>query len=396
MSASKKRNTGKISAYRAKPLALTSLLALYIAIAPLRKTHAAEDEIAYKWQSYSEENGRIEVIAQYLGIKKSITPELAISITAVNDVITGATPVGSPEEDGSITLSDIEDERNAGTVDLIWEKEDKAASLQYARSVESDYVSDGYAFTTTRYFNKKNIGVSGGLSYTNDTVSGAVLQEPQQKQSWDAYVGLNLVTTPLSTVTFNLSHGISDGYLNDPYKSILQNTEILPGLFLPLSYAENRPTHRSKYTFNINAKRYIDSVDASIDATYRYYTDNWGVDSHTLKLEWYQKFGDKFYLIPKLRFYRQDQADFYRVNLNGLDFTPQTDPDGTGILYSPDYRLAELKSTSVGAKLVYRLNELLSFDLEYERYKMSGLDSTTPAEAFPTANIATVGLLWNF
>lgn len=374
---------------------ITLLVLLYILSFSPRKSFA-EDQVSVKWEDYAEDNGRINVIAKYIGIQKKVTERLSVKALAVNDVITGATPIGSPESDGSIPLSEIEDERNAAVVDLIWEDGNQVSSFQYARSKESDFISDGYAFTGSRYFNKKNVRLSLGIAYTDDAISGGPLTETEFKDSWDGFIGVNFVTTPNDTVSINLTHGKSDGYLNDPYKSIVKNAEILPGLILPLAFSENRPSTREKDIFLINGKHYFESLHASLDAEYRYYTDDWDVHSNTFKLEWYQKIGERLILIPKLRYYSQSQASFYRLDLDALDFDPSSPPDPDLYKYSADYRLAKMQTLSAGLKLIYKWGEHLSLDLEYERYEMEGKDDFTPADAFPDASISTVGLTWYF
>ena len=43
---------------------------------------------------------------------------------------------------------------------------------------------------------------------------------------------------------------------------------------------------------------------------YRYFDDDWGISAHTLDFAWHQNVGERSALIPFLRYYTQDQADF--------------------------------------------------------------------------------------
>ncbi len=368
-----------------------NFLAVTIALL-LFKRASAEDHVSVKWQDYSEDNNRIRVISKYLGIDKSVTENFRIKFHAVNDAITGATPSGSPDEDGSVPLSEMSDERESVVTDFEWTHGTGSTVFQYSRSKESDFLSIGYALTQVKEFNNRNTRLSLGVSYVDNEVFAAFMPMTELKDSTDLFVGLTQVIDPNTLFTVNLSHGESDGFLSDPYKTILQNTEIVPGLFLPLTYQENRPDNRSKDILYLNTKRYFNSLRASMDIGYRYFTDSWNVDSHTIDIEWHQKIGEKFRLSPKLRFYRQTAADFYTLDLSGANFIASDNPNGLAPHYSADYRLAKLETLTYGLKALYQIANRVTLDANFERYDMSGKDGRTPAEAFPDADVLTLGI----
>jgi hypothetical protein len=71
------------------------------------------------------------------------------------------------------------------------------------------------------------------------------------------------------------------------------------------------------------------------------------------------------------------------------------DPDsGAGVPrhYSSDYRLSELQSFTYGASLLWRLHENVHLDLGYKRYEMFGREGKTPKDAYPSANVFSLGL----
>ena len=360
------------------------------------KHATAEDHVSVKWQDYSEDDGRIRVISKYVGIEKSVNANFRVKVHAVNDAITGATPSGSPDEDGSVPLSDMSDERDSIVTDFEFEHGIRSTSFQYAYSKESDFLSIGYALTHVTEFNKRNTRLSLGVSYVDDEIFASFMPQTEKKESTDLFVGLTQVINQNTLLTVNLSHGKSDGFLNDPYKTILQNTEPFPGLFLPLTFQENRPGDRSKDILYVNTKHHFTKLDGSVDFGYRYFTDSWGIDSHTLDLEWYQKVGEKLRISPKLRYYRQSSARFYSLDISDADFTATDTPDGSAPHYSADYRLAELQTITYGLKAVYSYNESLALDISFERYDMTGKDGVTPAEAFPDADVLTIGLTYQF
>ena len=80
---------------------------------------------------------------------------------------------------------------------------------------------------------------------------------------------------------------------------------------------------------------------------YRYYTDDWDVDSHTLDVAYRFNFASTKYLEPKIRLYHQTQADFYQneffADVPGTPNVENLFPQ----YISADYRLDEFNSISV-------------------------------------------------
>jgi hypothetical protein len=79
-----------------------------------------------------------------------------------------------------------------------------------------------------------------------------------------------------------------------------------------------------------------------LETSYRYMTDDWGVDSHTLELRYRFNFGAERYLQPHVRFYQQTAADFYRTVL--FDGAPLSS------YATADHRLGEFDGVTVGLK----------------------------------------------
>ncbi len=372
-------------------VAKVQLLALFIYIWLLRDAFA-EDHISAKWQDYSEDDGRIRVISRYVGVEKEINPSFLLKAHGVHDAISGATPTGVPAEDGvNVPLSNLTDVRNSGVVDLVWTKDIHKTNFQYAHSKESDFLSRGYSFSTTSELNKRNTGISYGVSFINDLVSPDFFDRSRQKDSWDYFLGISQVVDPNTIVALNFTYSVFQGYLSDPYKIIRQETEIVPGLFLPLTFAENRPNERLRRIWYTNTKRFFPQLNGSLDFSYRYFTDSWGVDSHTLDFQWYQKFGERWIVTPSYRYYKQSAAAFYTLDLDGTSFAAPEEPNGLAPFYSSDYRLAKMNTDSYGLKIVFKLSDQFSFDAAFERYEMEGRDGLTPQSAFPDADVLTIG-----
>ena len=204
-------------------------------------------------------------------------------------------------------------------------------------------------------------------------------------------------------VSAALTLGYSDGYLNDPYKAV-QRTDIvvLPDgdggtIELPVVnlYLENRPDTRFRQVLQFGARHYFDGIHGALDGVYRYSHDDFGVNSHTLQLEWRQSLGPRVELTPFVRYYHQSAADFFVNTLDDVPVeTPSNNPDGSSPNYSADYRLSHFDAVSGGLKLRWRINETFSASAAYERYEMSGNGGadSSPAQSYIDADMWTFGV----
>lgn len=358
----------------------------------------AETVTAYKYQDYQESGGRIKVQAHYGLIEQTLGVEARLKITAVQDTISGATPTGEPADPatGLVPLSEMHDRRKAWTADFSRQFGNVNVSVGAANSRESDYVSTGFSLNTLTDLNNKNTTLLAGISGTNDDVK--VFYQPARvsKHTFDLIVGVTQLLDENTSLVVNASYGSASGYLSDPYKLIRKNTELLPGLFLPLTFAENRPDSREKWIGYASINHSVAQLKGAVEASYRLYHDTFGVTSHTLAAAWLQRLGEEVILSPSVRYYTQDAADFYRVSLDGTAITPGTTPNSAGPFYSADYRLAALNSWTWGLKLVWTPKPAFQADIAWESYRMTGRDSLTSASAFPKAGIFTFGLRYTW
>lgn len=381
--------------FRCRPASrFVGIGALYLVVA---KQALSEDHLAAKWQDYQEEGGRIRVISRYLGVEKAITPMATLRAHAVHDAISGATPTGAPSDDRQdVKLSPLTDTREAAVVDLDLVHDIHKWTIQYSHSDEHDFLSRGYALSQTSEFNRRNTGVTAGASFTDDEVRPTFFDASRFKATWDFFAGLTQVVDPNTVVAVNLTYSEIDGYLSDPYKLVQKRVEVLPELFLDITFPENRPENRIRRIVHTDVKRFFPQANASVELDLRYFDDSWGVESKTVGVEWYQKIGYNWIVRPKLRYYRQSAARFYSFDLDAVDVEPVDRPSGSDPSYSSDYRLAEFQTITFGVKAVYKATERLSFDASFERYEMKGRDGVTPQSAFPAANIVTLGGSWWF
>lgn len=374
-------------------------------IIPQVQADAIPQRYDYSYQLYQEENDRIKVESEYFRGRLDLDEATSFRFQWLNDAISGASPTGALPDGTQAFLADVEDVRKGilGALSRKWG--DHTVEVEFSRSTEDDYISRGYTLTDTLELNQKNTTVAYGLNYLDDTVKVPILGD-RRKESFDLFAGVAQVLDEDTVVSANLTVGYANGYLNDPYK-IVQRDEIIQvpnglGGFIDLPvtniYRENRPDSRLRGVLQLEGKRYFHAAKGALDTVARVSNDDYGVLSGTLQLEWRQEIGPHLQVIPFFRYYRQNAADFFVRTLNDVPVgTPPADPDGSGPNYSADYRLSSLDAISMGIRLRYEFLDHFAASASYEHYAMSGTGGdTAPEQAYPSANIFTVGLSAEF
>ena len=354
----------------------------------------AEDVIRYKFQDYQELGGRIAVQVHGAAIEKDFGPSMHLKVEGVIDAIAGATPNGQPAPAGSdqVPLSNLTERRKAWSATFSRQFKAINVALGASNSRESDYVSTGWSLNTITDFNQKNTSLLVGLAGTDDDIRVFYQPERAKTRGHDVIVGVTQLLDPRTSVTFNLTWGRSRGYLSDPYKLVQKATEIFPGVSLPLTFPENRPTERDKWIGLAGINRAFPELNGTVDLSYRLYHDTYDTTAHTVDVAWFQHLGERLILRPGLRCHQQDAASFYYYQLDGATVVPVSGPPRTnGPFYSSDYRLSALRTYTYGLKLIWNATEALQFDAAFERYDMRGTDRVTPQSAYCRAKIITVG-----
>ncbi|MEO5960095.1 MAG: DUF3570 domain-containing protein [Opitutaceae bacterium] len=374
---------------------IASLAALLACLAP--RAGRAENAVAYKYEDYHEFGGRIEVQTHAAHFEQDLGTALHLKLDGIIDAIAGATPSGVPAPSGNdkVVLSQLRPERRkAWNASLARQFSRTRLDLGAANSRESDYVSNGWSFNTLTDFNQKNTTLLAGVAGTSDRVKvlDFEVSTDGRKRTNDVIVGVTQLLDPRTAMTFNLTWGRARGYLTDPYKLVKKTTELLPGLFLPLTPHENRPAEREKWIALVALNRSFPEARGTIDASYRFYHDTFGTDAHTVDLAWFQNLGRRFMLRPSFRFYDQSAANFYYYTIEGTPIVPIKGPIRTqGPFYSSDFRLSAFRSYTSGLKAIWNATDALQFDAALERYEMRGRDGVTPQSAYCAARIVTVG-----
>jgi hypothetical protein len=353
---------------------------------------------------YGEQDDRVEDVSFTTRVARRWDDGRQFTLGITLDSLTGATPTGATPSNqpqtftrpsargqyttpaGELPIDDtFKDSRTAGY--LSWTQpfaEDWRGSVGVSFSTEYDYEHIGFNGSLARDINNGNTTVSGGFAYAQDewdpqgdvpialAEMGGIDDESnkiagtQDKTVMDLLVGVTQVINQNTIVQVNYSYSQSEDYLNDPFKflSVLDaNGDNIPGQAGLNSYRfENRPDERTKHAVFAKMKTFVRG--GALDASYRFHTDDWGIDSHTLDARYRFNLSERYYAEPHIRFYQQSEADFFQANLVAGAPLP--------IEASADYRLGEFTGTTIGIKLGRKLNNGSEVSGRLEYYSQSG------------------------
>ncbi|MFM7017203.1 DUF3570 domain-containing protein [Flavobacterium sp.] len=106
---------------------------------------------------------------------------------------------------------------------------------------------------------------------------------------------------------------------------------------------ERLPSTRLKFPVGIRVNYYLDEI-FKIRTYYRYYTDDWGINSHTANIEIPIKINDKYTVYPMYRYYSQNACSY---------FAPFEQHVSTETYYTSDYDLSKFQSNQYGVGATY-------------------------------------------
>jgi hypothetical protein len=344
----------------------------------------AEDYVNIEFMQYNENDSRVSVSAPSLEINKDFGADYTLNVDVVLDSVSGASPTYYDADASSGasaynrgTSSNIkydnvtfEENRVAGSANLTTRFENRdELNVGVSYSTESDFYSYEGSASYLHYLDSShNQSLSFGGSYQSneiliknctlnsscDASSGA-----SQKMTNDVYnlqLAFSQVIDETSVANVGVFYTNESGYLSSPYHNIVRNTNYVE--------AEKKPEERAGYGLKLSYQKALsDTLYGQL--SYKYYTDDWDVNSHTVDSHLYYEIGDSLRLGAGLRYYNQSEADFY-----GEAFTTET-------FASSDYRVSSFDAFTYKASLDYEITKDLSYNLGANYYDQStGLSAT--------------------
>jgi len=286
-------------------------------------------------------------------------------------------------------------------------------SAKMSVSKEFDYFSLGFGGGYTKLFNQKNTevsinanvyldtwraiypvelrpftangnGIANGL-FLNNSITGNTNYNPiftpfkdENRNSYAVGLGFSQILSKKLQGSLLVDFVQQEGVLSTPFQRVYFSdvADSFIDNFHLADAIEQLPDSRFKIAFGGRLHYYINEVFV-VRSYYRYYKDDWGVNSHTASLEVPIKITDKFTVYPSYRFYNQTAADYfapYNVHLSASEF------------YTSDYDLSKYTANQFGIGVTYtdiftnfhlwRFG-LKSIDLKYNNYQRdSGLKAS--------------------
>ncbi len=314
-------------------------------------------------------------------------------------------------------------------------------NINASSSVETDYFSFGIGGGFSHYFNKKNTLLNvhakiyldtwrprypiefeayldfngdfnqGFFQYVNiynqngvtssdwSPVSGFELIKDKSRNSFSVSFSLSQILSKKAQLALFLDLVLQKGWLANPMHRIyfadienyyVGNSNSIPNYtsssntdaFQLADDIERLPHSRFKIPIGIRFNYYLNEV-LSFRSYYRYYLDDWGINSHTASLELPIKIFQKFTLYPSYRYYNQTAADY---------FSPYETHLSTDEFFTADYDLSKFNASQFGfgisysdtfAKLKLWKFGLKNIDFRYQNYKRNtGLKADSFALGF--------------
>lgn len=285
-------------------------------------------------------------------------------------------------------------------------------SARLSVAAEYDYFSVGAGGSYTRLFNEKNteIALTGNVYFDTWNAIYPIELRPFQEGGrglndplFSAYsIGGNTNYNPSFTEfegkgrnSYSLGLGISqilskkaqgtllldlvrqEGLLSTPFQRVY--FEDLADSFIEdfqlADDIERLPDSRFKFALGGRLNYFLNAAIV-LRSYYRYYQDDWGIQSHTASLEIPVKLSDSFTLYPLYRFYNQTSADY---------FAPYEGHLSTSLYYTSDYDLSRYQAhqfgfgigyTDIFTKLKLWRFGLKNIDLRFNTYERdSGLSA---------------------
>lgn len=198
-------------------------------------------------------------------------------------------------------------------------------------SQEVDYASRGVMGSITQELLQKNLTLQLSGQYLADDVGEITLSGALVNRFKETHQG-SLAATQLLSRTTILRLGADGfrqaGFLSDPY------------------LVSSHPAERWRQAGWGEIRQYLPGLEGALHLHYRYYWDDWGIESQSVRLQLHKYLSPDWILSPWYRYYTQGGAAF-------ADNNPATD-----VHYTSDAKLKAYESNTMGAELTWYLRSL--------------------------------------
>lgn len=349
----------------------------------------------------------------------NVSDQDTVKLGLVFDTLTGATPTGAIPDSEFVAVSGVSGgsvnaDGGAGgksqfddtrlSFDVTWGHEWQRllrTNLGAYVSVEGDYTAVGGNIGIEKDNADKSTTYTAAYGASADKVGRSNEQTPApltevsdgitygsgDKNSHELLLGLTHVINRRTVGMLNFTYGRSLGYHTDPYKVISVADDLDSEL---TTVYEKRPDERERYILYTRLVHELPKSGNHVTLSYRYHTDSWDVDSHTLEGDYSFVRGNNHLFKPFGRLYHQQAANFYTRTISYSGLPSDTFDDVVLPEFaSSDARLSEMLSVTAGVKYQYKMSakSSLDFRVAYMHREYSDAVITEDGAYFVTVGI---------
>ncbi len=302
-----------------------------------------KDKVSIGFNTYSD-NGDVQVYSPTFALFKKVSSEWMVGFKMRVDAISaasirnGSNPTTVDAVTSASSNEDIfDDKRFAPTLMATYESGDDILTFGGYYSSEVDYTGKAVFVNYIRQLNQQNTALGIGISQSADKWEPVFDRELPRDNRDESKIDLSVsqLISPTFSIQLVYSHMNSEGFLSSPYHYVVQDN---------FAKFENYPKTRVGDAFAFSGV-YMINDDYATNFSYRYYTDDWGIDSHTVNVELLRDFGSSFTSGIRFRYYTQTKSNFSKeIGTYTLDDT----------YFAIDYRMSAFDSYTVGIPFIYR------------------------------------------
>ena len=318
---------------------LLSVIGLLLPFKALATT--LEDKVSLSLEYYAD-NTDVQVYSPSFSFLKKITRKFLIGIKMRIDAITAASirKGGSPAISDAVTGATVrrtyDDVRYAPSVYGVYDDGDNSLTIGAYYSTERDYTGRAVFFNYVRQLNLQNTAVGVGLSQSSDTWDPVFKRNLPRSDRKERKIDISItqMLSPTAMVQAVYSNMYSEGFLGSPYHYLIRKD---------LARFESLPNTRKGHALSLRLVKLV-TEPTSINLFYRYYTDDWGIKSHTGDVKVLMDITNSLTMGLRYRYYNQTKANFAKA----INEYRQDDP-----YVVVDYRFYTLSSNTLGALFIH-------------------------------------------
>ena len=249
------------------------------------------------------EGGGVEIDGPSILIRKKVGKSMSFVGNYYVDMVSSASI------DVVTTASPYSEERKQWSLGMDYLRGNTTISTSYTSSIESDFDATTYSLAISQDMFGDMTTLTLSYALGDDVVGKSddpTFQRDNTRQHYG--IGLTQILTRNLITTVNVETITDEGFLNNPYRSV---RFFDPVSAISYSYEpELYPSTRTTNAIGVSARYYL-PYRAALHTEYRFFTDTWGIDSHTASIGYIHPWGDWTFK-AKYRWHDQNGAHFYR------------------------------------------------------------------------------------